>query len=231
LTNQSTLPPLTESELDQLSDFLDSLGEHAMNIEMLDGFFAALICSPESIPPSELLPHILGPDYTFEDQDQGAEIVELLMRHWNTISSALYRTLKKDDIYIPIMLVDEDGVPSGNDWACGFMNGVALRADRWEELAASENFCGPMMPIMLLACEHHTDPELRPPAETYENRDELLQLLIAGLTQIYRHFAPQRHDEAPEPIRRAGPKVGRNDPCPCGSGRKYKHCCAGKAQH
>jgi preprotein translocase subunit SecA len=25
--------------------------------------------------------------------------------------------------------------------------------------------------------------------------------------------------------RRAGPKVGRNDPCPCGSGRKYKHCC------
>jgi preprotein translocase subunit SecA len=24
---------------------------------------------------------------------------------------------------------------------------------------------------------------------------------------------------------RAGPKVGRNDPCPCGSGRKYKHCC------
>ncbi len=28
-----------------------------------------------------------------------------------------------------------------------------------------------------------------------------------------------------EPIRRAGPKVGRNDPCPCGSGKKYKKCC------
>jgi hypothetical protein len=28
---------------------------------------------------------------------------------------------------------------------------------------------------------------------------------------------------------RAGPKVGRNDPCPCGSGRKYKKCCEGKA--
>jgi len=24
---------------------------------------------------------------------------------------------------------------------------------------------------------------------------------------------------------RVGPKVGRNDPCPCGSGKKYKHCC------
>ncbi|NMD14457.1 MAG: preprotein translocase subunit SecA, partial [Caldisericales bacterium] len=30
---------------------------------------------------------------------------------------------------------------------------------------------------------------------------------------------------ASEPIRRHGDKVGRNDPCPCGSGKKYKHCC------
>jgi preprotein translocase subunit SecA len=28
-----------------------------------------------------------------------------------------------------------------------------------------------------------------------------------------------------EPIRNTGPKVGRNDPCPCGSGKKFKHCC------
>ena len=30
---------------------------------------------------------------------------------------------------------------------------------------------------------------------------------------------------AREPVRREGPKVGRNDPCPCGSGKKYKKCC------
>ena len=29
----------------------------------------------------------------------------------------------------------------------------------------------------------------------------------------------------PEPKRREEPKVGRNDPCPCGSGKKYKQCC------
>ena len=28
-----------------------------------------------------------------------------------------------------------------------------------------------------------------------------------------------------ETVRRETPKVGRNDPCPCGSGKKYKHCC------
>ncbi|MDX5377841.1 MAG: preprotein translocase subunit SecA [Halomonas sp.] len=50
-----------------------------------------------------------------------------------------------------------------------------------------------------------------------------------------RHEAPEPADgEAPgapataadgRPVRREGPKVGRNDPCPCGSGKKYKQCC------
>ncbi len=30
---------------------------------------------------------------------------------------------------------------------------------------------------------------------------------------------------APQPVKRDTPKVGRNDPCPCGSGKKYKKCC------
>ena len=33
----------------------------------------------------------------------------------------------------------------------------------------------------------------------------------------------------PEPYRRETPKVGRNDPCPCGSGKKYKKCCGKNA--
>ncbi|WP_300274095.1 preprotein translocase subunit SecA [Halomonas sp.] len=52
-----------------------------------------------------------------------------------------------------------------------------------------------------------------------------------------RHDAPEAasREEAGEqqappgadgrPLRREGPKVGRNDPCPCGSGKKYKQCC------
>ncbi|MCQ2548213.1 MAG: preprotein translocase subunit SecA [Clostridia bacterium] len=31
-----------------------------------------------------------------------------------------------------------------------------------------------------------------------------------------------------ETVRREGPKIGRNDPCPCGSGKKYKNCCMNK---
>ena len=34
----------------------------------------------------------------------------------------------------------------------------------------------------------------------------------------------QKADKKPEPIRNRSEKVGRNDPCPCGSGKKYKNC-------
>ena len=33
------------------------------------------------------------------------------------------------------------------------------------------------------------------------------------------------HDQPQSPVKREGPKVGRNDPCPCGSGKKFKKCC------
>ena len=35
-------------------------------------------------------------------------------------------------------------------------------------------------------------------------------------------------DRALQPLRRKTPKVGRNEPCPCGSGKKYKKCCGAR---
>jgi preprotein translocase subunit SecA len=43
-----------------------------------------------------------------------------------------------------------------------------------------------------------------------------------------RNYRLSRGNDEPEvstPIKRSKPKVGRNDPCPCGSGKKYKNCC------
>lgn len=37
------------------------------------------------------------------------------------------------------------------------------------------------------------------------------------------------HEPPPEPVRRSGPKIGRNDPCHCGSGKKLKKCHGGQA--
>jgi len=35
---------------------------------------------------------------------------------------------------------------------------------------------------------------------------------------------PEAEAAAQQPVRRFGQKIGRNDPCPCGSGKKYKQC-------
>ena len=53
--------PLTDAEFDRLGDFLKSCkGGRAMNVEALDGFFAALIAGPKIVMPSEYYPEILA---------------------------------------------------------------------------------------------------------------------------------------------------------------------------
>ena len=226
MQNQLTQHSLSDAELNRLEDFLEGIGASAMNSEMLDGFFAALICGPEVILPSEYLPHIFGEEHVFDSNDQAAEILGLVMQHWNTIASGLARTLEKDDVYLPVLLENADGVAHGNDWAHGFMRGVRLRPDGWSKLMGSDETAGPMLPILILEHEHDPDPASRSPEIKPEFRDELLQTMIAELTRIYRYFAPHRQSATQVPLRRQVPKVGRNDPCPCGSGRKYKRCCA-----
>ena len=48
-------------------------------------------------------------------------------------------------------------------------------------------------------------------------------LKVAGINDDESESVSQR--DSVKPVVREGPKVGRNDQCPCGSGKKYKHCC------
>jgi uncharacterized protein len=244
-----TPPPrsaaLTDAEFDRLESFLDACGPDAMNLEMLDGFLAALICGPDPVLPEEYLPEIWG-EAEFSNPDEAAEMVGLVTRHWNTIETALQRALTQDEIYEAYIYEDEEGRMLGNDWAGGFLHGVGMRVDSWQELLDDVNDEGDdanegdeagvdendggregglLAPMLWLVHEHDEDPEQRPPAISPQKRDELLGMMVGGLTLIYRHFAPTRRTAPREPVRRTTPKVGRNEPCPCGSGRKYKLCC------
>lgn len=231
--NPTLTEPLTDDEFAHLAGFLDAIGPHAMNIEMIDGYFVALICGPDMVLPSEYLPQVWGEDFSFDSNGQAHEIMSLLMRHWNTISTQLQRVLDEPDVYLPVLLETEDGMTPGNDWAHGFMLGTHTRPAGWSLLIHDEEHGGPMLPIMMLHYEHDPDPEMRSPLIPPEKREELLAMMIAGLTHIYRFFEPYRQAFADAPVhipmRRDGPKIGRNEPCPCGSGRKYKHCCAAHA--
>jgi uncharacterized protein len=58
--------------------------------------------------------------------------------------------LKEPEVYMPVLLEDDEGIAHGNDWARGFMRGVQARPASWRELIASDEHCGPLIPIMLL---------------------------------------------------------------------------------
>lgn len=221
---------MTDAELDRLASLLEEVGA-PMNLEMVDGFYAALICAPELVPISEYLPEVLGEALSGGAATQ--ELMTLLIRYWSSIAIGLANSLGDDPerLQMPLMYEDDAGVALGNDWASGFMRGVQLRAGDWQELIHSDEYGGPLFPILLLAHEHDPDPALRPRPITSDERANLILMAAAAMAKAYRHFAPQRqalaqsYEAARAPLIRAVPKVGRNEPCPCGSGRKYKHCC------
>jgi uncharacterized protein len=221
--------PLTDAELDRLGDFLKSCkGGRAMNVEALDGFFSALIAGPETAMPSEYNREVFGGEMSdaceFGSLDEAREILGLMMRHWNTIAG----TLLKGDVYVPLLIQDDNGVAKGNDWARGFMRGMHMRHDGWAELMDDEEHGGCLVPIMMLYHEHDEDPKMRPKPISPKNREEVIAHMAAGLLGAYRYFRSQPQAGASARTsehRRSTPKVGRNDPCPCGSGKKYKKCC------
>jgi uncharacterized protein len=227
--------PLNDAEYDLLDSMLCRFqSEHAMkNLEEIDGFFAALICSPDTAKPSEYLPEIWGgemvEDEAFTNRQELQDFLNLLFRHWNSI----VHVLRDGDVFVPLLLEDQDGIAHANDWARGFMRGTFLHHESWRELFDDEEYGGPLIPILILAHEHDPDPEMRPYKDTIdvERRENLILGIAAGVIAIYRYFAPQRrrvaamHTTKRTAYHRVERKIGRNDPCHCGSGKKYKHCC------
>ena len=121
--------PLTDAELARLEDCILTIGDgcEAMTPEMMDGFFCALICGPEVVPPSEYMPLIFGVDsmdeIAFRDIEEAQQVFDLLNRHWNTIAA----TLLRNEVYPALVGEEEDGTVTGREWAWGFQLGMHLR--------------------------------------------------------------------------------------------------------
>ncbi len=61
--------------------------------------------------------------------------------------------------------------------------------------------------------------ELNQPAHEHTHGD------ACGCGHDHHDHHHHHHHQHIAPFVRSGPKIGRNDPCPCGSGKKYKKCC------
>ncbi len=228
---------LTHEEIDELDQFLlDAEGiEESMDIATLNGFMTAIVCGPKTIMPSEWLRWVWdmerGEDAPeFKDQAQAQRILGLIMRHMNDIAETLHQAPEQ---YEPLLMENPNGgdpIPILDEWCSGFMKGVQLDANGWLPVTVGKP--GWMSTIMLYGTEEGWDALKQKDLSLDEHR-ALAGGLAATVRQIHLLWLEQRRKQIAEgalpnvlrrePMRNPN-KVGRNEPCPCGSGKKFKHC-------
>ena len=225
--------PLNDKEIDQLDQFLldridedtdtEDKDEGVLDISELDGFFTALVSGPAVILPSRWLPVVWGDfEPAWEGQKDFEAVISLMMRHMNGIVTAL---MEQPQDFEPMFLEHEaegKAYTIVDEWCEGYLRGVALTMDEWSA-------GGLQMDILLTPIRAFTgETEWRAHDLTDAETEHIRNAITPNVREIHAYWLARRDDHAPASAtasRRAEPHVGRNDPCPCGSGKKYKKCC------
>ena len=215
----------TDEMIGELDAFLlsDQAPDDCLQISELDGFLTGIVVSPELIMPSDWMPIVWqGGEPKFSDLPQAERIMGIIMARYNEIIRAL------DDepgAFEPILYEAPDGRLLAADWAEGFMDAFGMAVDAWDPLFADENTRSLMGPIMAQLHDKEGKPFIEGSLEEMQEvREEAAQALPYVIKEIY-DFWKARRESANLTTRRTEKKIGRNEPCPCGSGRKYKRCC------
>lgn len=244
--------PLTEAELDEFDEFLlsEESPEECMDISTLDGFLAAIVLNPDLIMPSQWLPWV----WDMENGEESAEfatmaqanrIMGFIMRHYDTVQCSI-----NEGWFDPLLF--ELAQPDGSEfldaegWCEGFMLGVSMFLDPWWR-PVLEKHTELITPMVLLGTEKGWKI-LEASGDNKRATQEAYEAIPAAVAALHAYFQPQRERAAHArvagagysgsgvvgtvlPFRRDEEKVGRNDPCPCGSGKKFKKCCGAETLH
>lgn len=219
----------------ELADFLaaDGRPEGTMNYAELHGFLFALACSPEPLKPAEWQPMIFnGEDASFTSQQESEAVMAAIM----AIHDETARQVQQEAVALPQFCslaeipMDNfaDDAPIGH-WARGFLHGHDWLSEVWdayipEEMSAelgsclivltffaerklAQEYCKESEATLETMAESATD-HLESAMRSYASMGRAIQLALGPRTPYVREQ-----------------KIGRNDPCPCGSGKKYKQCC------
>jgi uncharacterized protein len=187
--------------------------EQCMPLEVVDGFFTGVLSGPEPRPSFEgALPSLLPQlGDVFGRSEVRREIREALHQLFDTIEYRLARGIPPEP-----WITDTGIVKRGELWAMGFMRAMTLDKAGWEPLL-NHRVAEPLLaPMLFLA------------GELKENRGRDRTTLRDDLCDNAGELALEIHS-----FWRGGPServlraldVGRNEPCPCGSGKKFKKCC------
>ncbi len=115
-------------------------------------------------------------------------------------------------------------------WVDGFTRAMALRSWAWEALLerADDETCATMAFIMALR-DIYAGTSTFSDEEIDRIDQEAPDLIPNCVAMILHQSRPELVGAMPAPLAdqpfKSAPRPGRNDPCPCGSGRKYKQCC------
>ena len=230
---------LTDAELDELDTLLQATPEpfQPLDVLMLDGYLVGLLVQPRVVSLDEALP----PVFDLEGRPLGADIDTAWLARCRTLIErrllALNAAISEDGWFDPL-LVDTDREPPVSEyepvqspvsrallpWAAGF---------HWAQecFPGLVNLDDDAIASALARIYRHL------PAETDEDREIVavldrehpLATLDAGIEDLVLAAVDlwdltHRQRFHVQTIQRDGPKVGRNDPCPCGSGKKLKLC-------
>lgn len=220
--------PLTEAEFDKLEELLEAevFAGDAMRLDEVQAVIAAVVTSPQPIPPAVWLPEVLGKGVESADDPLVGETVELLMRLNNDIAAALLA----DETISPMLYpLDEDCQEYDfAAWADAYIFGAGLGGD-WYELAGkhADDLSELLEPMFLLNGMLKEDAEKSgerwfSPVEEARLVNDIQESLPVIVQTLYNFWRAKRGGMT---VQHEEPKSGRNDPCPCGSGKKYKQCC------
>ena len=183
-----------------------------LSVDEVLGKLTAIVSRPTMSPPSEWIGEILG-DAALENGTAAQEFVGLLMLAYNDIVGRL-----------------QDGESVGphseevvEAWCRGYTDEACC--DRaWMDDAEGIRLLLPFVVLGGRLDDFAVDVEVPSIPEGLEAqwREQLSERVAA----VYEYWTASRMALAgPSTYRRTEPKIGRNQPCPCGSGKKYKRCC------
>ena len=227
--------PLSRAELNELDEFLadESIADTAMDVSTLEGFLTAIVIGPRNVHASEWLPwlwdmHEGQADVRFANREQADRIISLVVRQYNTVVQTF---LDDPASFEPLFTLRNQW--GAAEWCEGFIIGFQFSDEAWSLLAVGEPTW--FTPFLRLG----TDDGLEM-TRKHGDAERWLNEVTASLVNIHAYWKARRvgrpdgvvpHEyrlggqPRVAPVVRGGPKIGRNDPCPCGSGKKFKKCC------
>ena len=220
------LQTISAEEFDELDAFLlsDNTPEECMDISTLDGFLTGLVIGPENVMPSQWLPIALGyandDSFVWPSPEKMDSILNIIIRYFNTIAGIFDRDPLS---FEPIFYQNPEGEPIMDEWCFGFMTAVFLHPGLWKRLMSTEDDEFLMAPIVLFGTDQGWEALER---EKFRDisQEKWAESIEEAVQKVHQYWLPYRQTKVAE-LAKSTKKIGRNDPCPCGSGKKFKNCC------